>query len=67
LLGVKGIPAFTKNINFLVGGPRLFPAVGAEDMLGGLFIILLVSMAATFFPARAATRVQPVEAMRDAE
>lgn len=64
LLGVKGIPAFTRNINFLFGGPRLYPSVGVIDAVSGLVIILVVSVAATFFPARAATRVQPVEAMR---
>lgn len=63
-MGVKGIPAFTRNINFLFGGPRLYPSVGVFDAVSGLVIILLVSIAATFFPARAATRVQPVEAMR---
>lgn len=63
-LGVNGIPAFSRNVNFLFGGPRLYPSVGVFDAASGLVIILLVSIAATFFPARAATRVQPVEAMR---
>lgn len=65
-LGVGGIPAPSPKVNFLFGGPRLFPVLAAADMLVGLAIILLVSIAATF-PARAATRVQPIEAMRGAE
>jgi ABC-type lipoprotein release transport system permease subunit len=67
VLGKVGIPAFSKNINFLFGGPRLYPTVGVTDVVGGLMIILTVSAIATLLPARSATRVQPVEAMRDTD
>ncbi len=66
-MAVNGIPAFTDQLVFLFGGPRLFPVVSAADMVTGLIIILIVSMVATYFPARGATRVQPVEAMRGAD
>lgn len=67
ILGEVGIPAFSKNINFLFGGPRLYPHVGVGDVVGGLVIILTVSAIATLLPARSATRVQPVEAMRETD
>lgn len=66
-LGQVGIPAFSRQLNFLFGGPRLFPSVGPGDLVGGFLLIVGVSLAATWFPARAATRIQPVEAMQTRE
>lgn len=63
-LGVVGIPAFSRQLNFVFGGPRLFPSVGLADLAGGFVLIVGVSLVATWFPARAATRIQPVEAMQ---
>ena len=67
LLGQTGIPAPSENVNFLFGGPRLYPIVGAADMVAGIVLMLTVSIVAAFIPARGATRVQPVEAMRGTE
>lgn len=67
LLGQTGIPAPSDNVNFLFGGPRLYPIVGAGDMVAGIVLMLTVSIIAAFIPARGATRVQPVDAMRGTE
>ena len=51
----------------IFGGPRLYPALGAFDILLALLIIVAVSVLAALYPARVATRVPPVVAMQRAE
>lgn len=64
-LGATGIPAGTTDVLiFLFGGPRMFPFFGADNLLLGLIVILLVSLASTLYPARLATRIQPIVAMQ---
>lgn len=65
-MGAVGIPAKNDILVFLFSGPRLHPTVGASNLLVALVVILVVSLISTWYPARIATRVQPVEAMREA-
>ena len=63
-LGQVGIPAPVKQLIVLFGGPRLYPSVGADDLLFGLVTITLVAVGSTLYPATMAARVQPIVAMR---
>ncbi len=66
-LGNVGIPAQNEIMVFIFSGNRLFPTVGAEHLGLGVIIILIVSLVSTWYPARMATRVEPIEAMRGAD
>jgi ABC-type lipoprotein release transport system permease subunit len=67
-LGKVGIPAGTQDVLiFLFGGPRLLPFFGLDNVLFGLISILIVSLVSTLYPARLATRIQPVVAMQGKE
>jgi ABC-type lipoprotein release transport system permease subunit len=66
-LGQVGIPATAQLIEVLFGGPRLFPTFTASNVVAGLVSTLIVSVAATLFPATMATRVEPVVAMQGKE
>ena len=66
-LGVIGIPAPRFEFQFLFGGRRLYPFIEMSHLYFGPFIILLISIAATFYPALLATRVSPVVAMNAGE
>jgi ABC-type lipoprotein release transport system permease subunit len=63
----KGIPAGNDVLMFLFGGPRLYPFVEATNMVLALVATVVVSVAATLYPARLATRVSPVVAMQGKE
>lgn len=67
LLAVEGVPAPSPELVFLFGGPRLFPELGASNLLLGAVIIGFVSLASTFYPAFIAAQIQPVVAMRSKE
>ncbi len=67
LLGHAGIPAPNDIMIFVFSGPRLFPAVGASNVIFALAVIFLVSLASTFYPARIAARISPVVAMQSKE
>ena len=64
LLNRVGIPAINDILVFVFSGPRLYPDFSSHHVFIGIAVILIVSFAATFFPARAATRIQPIEAMQ---
>jgi ABC-type lipoprotein release transport system permease subunit len=66
-LGQVGIPATAQLIEVLFGGPRLYPTFTAGNVIAGLVSTLIVSVAATLFPATMATRVEPVVAMQGKE
>ena len=66
-LGQSGIPAMSDVVTFLFSGPRLYPDVGLSNILGAFGIIVMVILAATFYPARLATRIEPVVAMQARE
>ncbi len=59
-----GIPASNDIMVFIFSGSRLYPILEFKHVLLGIVIILIVSLAASFFPARMATRIQPIEAMQ---
>lgn len=62
-----GIPAPADLLQVAFGGPRLFPVVTFSDVVAGLVATLIVGVLATLYPARLATRVQPVVAMQGKE
>ncbi|MBM4280675.1 MAG: ABC transporter permease [Deltaproteobacteria bacterium] len=66
-LGQVGIPAPADLLQVLFGGPRLYPTVHVDNVVAGLLATLTVSVFATLYPARLATRVQPVVAMQGKE
>ncbi len=62
-MGAVGIPAASEILVFLFSGPRLHPVVTLSHLLTGVGVILVVSLISTWYPARIATRIQPIEAM----
>ena len=62
-----GIPAPADLLQVVFGGPRLFPTVSFGNVVAGLLATLVVGVLATLYPARLATRVQPVVAMQGKE
>ncbi len=67
ILGEVGIPANNDVLVFLFSGPRLYPTFGAIHVVIGVLAIVVVSLISTLYPARVATRIQPVVAMQRAE
>ncbi|HEY1100323.1 MAG TPA: FtsX-like permease family protein [Myxococcota bacterium] len=59
-----GIPAPADLLQVVFGGPRLYPSVEVGNVVAGLVATLIVGVLATLYPARLATRVQPVVAMQ---
>jgi ABC-type antimicrobial peptide transport system permease subunit len=66
-LGQRGIPAFSDVMTFFFGGPALHPALGAASLVVALFIVLLVSVLSSLYPAWLAMRVTPRQAMQSEE
>lgn len=66
-LGQTGIPAFAHEMNFMFGGPRLYPNLSFGGVVVSLAVTVTIALVATFFPARHAARIQPVEAMHARE
>jgi ABC-type lipoprotein release transport system permease subunit len=66
-LGSVGIPAPAELLEVIFGGPRLYPTLTVADVLWGMTSTLVVGVFATLYPARLATRVQPVVAMQGQE
>lgn len=62
-----GVPAPAGILVLLFGGPRLYPSIGADDMLFGVATITLVAILSTLYPARLAARVPPIVAMQGRE
>lgn len=67
LLGAVGIPAPNDVLVFIFGGPRLFPFVSLTNIVIAIAVIVGVSIISTLYPARVATQVQPIVAMRGKE
>ena len=64
-LGQSGLPAGGQDVVvFLFSGPYLYPSVGPTQLVTGLVVVLLVSLASTLYPALVAARIQPVVAMQ---
>lgn len=64
-LHVVGIPARNEQMFFIFSGPRLHPTLAGANLGIALSLVLVVSLASGFYPAFLATRVTPLEAMRD--
>jgi ABC-type lipoprotein release transport system permease subunit len=62
-----GIPAPADLLQVVFGGPRLYPTVTVGNVVAGLVATLIVGVLATLYPARLATKVQPVVAMQGKE
>lgn len=67
LLGQVGIPAPNDVLVFVFGGPRLYPFVSVMNLGIAVAVIVVVSIISTLYPARVATQVQPIVAMRGKE
>jgi ABC-type lipoprotein release transport system permease subunit len=63
LLHRHGIAAASDVMVFLFAGPRFYPNLALQDMGLGLSLVLLITLLATLYPARLATRINPVVAM----
>ncbi len=66
-MGKVGLPAGNDVLQFLFSGPRLYPTVGVHNLVVALVTIIVVSVLSTLYPARIATRIQPVVAMQTKE
>lgn len=62
-----GIAAFNDQFYFFFSGPRLFPMIGAGNLIAGFIIVLLVSAISTLYPSFLAARVSPLRAMQSDE
>ena len=62
-----GIPAGSDVVRFFFSGPRLYPLLGAWNIIVAFVIVLGVSAISTLFPAITATRVSPIRAMQTEE
>jgi ABC-type lipoprotein release transport system permease subunit len=64
IAGHTGIPATTDFLRFLFAGDALYPTLGVGNVLWAFVAIVVVSTLSTLYPARLATRIQPIVAMR---
>lgn len=63
VLIAKGLEALLAGIGLDLGSTPL--QVGAKPIIVGLFVGIVVTVVASLIPARRATRISPVEALRD--
>lgn len=67
LLGQIGIPAMADILVLIFAGPRLYPTVGALEVLPGLLTVLVFAVISALQPTLLAARVSPVVAMAQKE
>jgi ABC-type lipoprotein release transport system permease subunit len=67
VLSKVGIPAANDVFMFFFSGPRLYPALGTDNLVLALLIVLVVSMLSSIYPAWIAMRISPREAMQSEE
>jgi ABC-type lipoprotein release transport system permease subunit len=67
ILSKVGIPAVNDIVSFLFSGPRLYPNIRWNIIIGTPFVITLVATLSSIYAARLAARVQPAEAMQEKE
>ena len=67
ILHKVGLPGPNGFLQILFGGPRLYPDVPVFALVLALIATIVVSVAATLYPARLATKIQPVVAMAGKE
>ncbi|MEL6188802.1 MAG: FtsX-like permease family protein [Myxococcota bacterium] len=65
--GSAGLPAPNRALQFVFGGPELFPALSLRHILTAGGAILVIGLLSTAYPAWLGARVPPVEAMRAEE
>lgn len=65
IAGATGIPAGTDVLRFLFSGDYLYPTLRWWNVGLAVALIVGVSVLSTLYPARLATRIQPVVAMRE--
>jgi ABC-type lipoprotein release transport system permease subunit len=63
-LGERGLPAIGPALTLLFGGARLYPSLALAYVMGALVTTCTIGVLAALYPARLATRVQPVLALR---
>lgn len=63
-LGKVGIPAANAVFMFFFSGPRLYPALGTQNLVLALVVVLIVSVVSSIYPAWIAMRISPREAMQ---
>jgi putative ABC transport system permease protein len=61
--GARGIPMNTFTLTWIAGGDKLFPILQALSMARAAAAILIVSTLAAVYPAYAASRLEPREAL----
>ncbi len=66
-LGATGIRATADVMYFFFSGPSLYPHLSVGNVVWAIFIVLLVSVVSTLYPAFLAARVPPVRAMQTDE
>lgn len=62
--GSSGIPAPADFFIFLFSGKHLYPTFTLSHLAFGMAVVVIISVASTIYPARIATKVEPVVAMR---
>lgn len=62
-LGNVGIAAPKPEVHFIFGGESLYPFITMDNIYLGLFVVFVVSIGATLYPAIYATRIPPIVAM----
>ncbi len=67
VLSKVGIPAVNDVVSFLFSGPRLYPNIRWDVIIGTPFVITIVATLSSIYAARLAARVQPAEAMQEKE
>lgn len=63
-LGWTGIPATVDAMEFVLGGKRLFLSIDWPGLFISFGGTIVLSMVASYFPARRVTRIDPVQALR---
>ncbi len=63
LLNHFGIPAVSDELYFIFAGPRLHPLLTGGHIAAAFAVNFLTAVASTVYPARLATRIEPVKAM----
>jgi ABC-type lipoprotein release transport system permease subunit len=58
-----GIPAVSDELYFIFAGPKLYPMLTTGHIAAAFVANFLTAVASTVYPARLATRIEPVKAM----
>ena len=64
---VRGLPAANDFFVFLFAGPRLYPKLYADIILGAPVVVGLIATVASLYAARLAAGITPIEAMQERE